>query len=161
MTRRDRPPGPVELLEVRQVILAGGARDARAEEAPTVAPLTAVTPGAGRDARLECVVVSQCKSLNEVTIWESGWRGHLARDSSKGTEGGEVPLRISAHLSLIGEASQETLPLTPVQDLQLFIVDAVLLPYVLSRVQRRTLFVHAKLTTSSAAALLEKKMLYT
>ena len=56
MPRRDRPPGPIELLEVRQVILAGGARDARAEEAPaaTVAPLTAVAPapGAGRDARL-------------------------------------------------------------------------------------------------------------
>ena len=55
MPRRDRPPGPIELLEVRQVILAGGARDARAEEAPAaVAPLTAVAPapGAGRDARL-------------------------------------------------------------------------------------------------------------
>ena len=54
MPRGDGPAGPVELLEVRQVILAGGARDARAQEA-AVAPLTAVAPGgAGGDARLEC-----------------------------------------------------------------------------------------------------------
>ena len=54
MPRRDRPPGAVELLEVGQVILARGARDARAQEA-AVAPLTAVAPGgAGGDASLEC-----------------------------------------------------------------------------------------------------------
>ena len=56
-----------------------------------------------------------------------------------------------AHLSLVGEASQETLPLTPVQDLQLFVVDAVLLPDVLSRVQRRPFLVHAKLSAATAA----------
>ena len=53
MPRGDGPARPVELLEVRQVILAGGARDARAQEA-AVAPLTAVAPGGARgDARLE------------------------------------------------------------------------------------------------------------
>lgn len=52
MPRRDRSPGPIELLEVRQVILAGGARDAGAQEAPAVTPLAAVAPGAGRNARL-------------------------------------------------------------------------------------------------------------
>ena len=56
-----------------------------------------------------------------------------------------------AHLSLVGEASQETLPLTPVQDLQLFVVDAVLLPDVLSRVQRRPFLVHAELSAATAA----------
>lgn len=93
---------------------------------------------------------------NLVLVWI--WMGHLVKDSSKrsGVKGrGErrsSPLRITTHLSLIGEASQETLPLTPVQDLQLFVVDAVLLPYVLPRVQRRPLLVHAKLPTASAAA---------
>ena len=67
-------------------------------------------------------------------------------------------MRITTHLSLIGEASQETLPLTPVQDLQLFVVDAVLLPDVLSRVQRRPFLVHAKLSTASAAAGLKAKI---
>ena len=56
-----------------------------------------------------------------------------------------------AHLSLVGEASQETLPLTPVQDLQLFVVDAVLLPDVLSRVQRRPFLVHAELSAATTA----------
>ena len=57
MPRGDGPARPVELLEVRQVILAGGARDARPEEA-AVAPLAAVAPGgAGGDARLECDLI--------------------------------------------------------------------------------------------------------
>ena|ERR1712117_1014706 len=65
-----------------------------------------------------------------------------------------------AHLSLVGEASQETLPLTPVQDLQLFVVDAVLLPDILSRVQRRPFLVHAELSTATAALGMKFRCLY-
>ena len=64
MPRGDGPARPVELLEVRQVILAGGARDARPEEA-AVAPLAAVAPGgAGGDARLECELLYQSDSFS-------------------------------------------------------------------------------------------------
>ena len=79
-------------------------------------------------------------------------KGPFQKEWEGGTREGRPPLRIATHLSLIGETSQETLPLTPVQDLQLFVVDAVLLSYVLPRVQRRPLLVHAKLPTASTAA---------
>ena len=132
---------------MRQVILAGGAGDARAQEA-AVAPLTAVaTGGAGGDARLQCEPIFQSNifGMHKWTIRKEAGSGR-----GRGPPLPEV-WPGPAHLSLVGEASQETLPLTPVQDLQLFVVDAVLLPDILSRVQRRTFLVHAKLSAATAA----------
>ena len=56
------------------------------------------------------------------------------------------------YLSLVGEASQQALPLALVQDLQLLVVNAILLSDVLAGVERRPFLVHAEVAAHAAAA---------